>query len=137
MTPPTRPRRRRTFLLIGAAGALALGGLAVVPTMNAMAAGGCQVTYTANSWNNGFSTNITVKNLGDAITGGWRLEFDYSAGQRLTQVWNAKVSQSGDHVTITNESWNGSIPANGSVEIGFLANGASVTTLPGLMCMLG
>jgi endoglucanase len=118
MTPPTRSRRGRKFLLIGAAGALALGGLAAVPAVNAMAAGGCQVTYAANSWNNGFSTNITVKNLGDAITNGWRLEFDYTAGQQLTQVWGGSVSQTGTHVTITNESWNGSIPTNGSVTPG-------------------
>ena len=39
-----------------------------------------RVNYSVNSWNTGFTGNVNVTNLGDAISGGWKLTWAY-AGQ--------------------------------------------------------
>ncbi|OKJ33733.1 cellulose 1,4-beta-cellobiosidase [Micromonospora sp. TSRI0369] len=109
-------RRRRTAML--AAAALVIGGVAL-PAGAAQAAPACDVTYASNDWNNGFTANVTIKNLGDALNN-WSLKFTFpNSSQRVVQGWSARWSQSGSEVTATNESWNGSLPTGASTSIGF------------------
>lgn len=109
-------RRRRTAMV--AATALVIGGVAL-PAGAAQAAPACDVTYATNDWNNGFTANVTIKNLGDALNN-WSLKFAFpNSSQRVTQGWSARWSQSGSEVTATNESWNGSLPTGASTSIGF------------------
>ncbi|MEW2445452.1 glycoside hydrolase family 48 protein [Micromonospora marina] len=109
-------RRRRTAMV--AATALVIGGVAL-PAGAAQAAPACDVTYATTDWNNGFTANVTIKNLGDALNN-WSLKFAFpNSSQRVTQGWSAKWSQSGSEVTATNESWNGSLPTGASTSIGF------------------
>ncbi|MFF0658014.1 glycoside hydrolase family 48 protein [Micromonospora tulbaghiae] len=109
-------RRRRTAMV--AATALVIGGVAL-PAGAAQAAPACDVTYATNDWNNGFTANVTIKNLGDALNS-WSLKFAFpNSSQRVTQGWSARWSQSGSEVTATNESWNGSLPTGASTSIGF------------------
>jgi cellulose 1,4-beta-cellobiosidase len=110
--------RRRKSALIAAGGITAIaGGLLLAPSM-ASAAPGCKVVYAANSWPGGFTANINVTNLGDALTS-WKLEFDYAGDQKVTQAWNATSSQSGKHVTLSNAAWNGGLGSNATVNPGF------------------
>src|SRR4051812_19680486 len=79
------PRSMR-IPIIGLAAALALGGALVAPAP-ALAAAGCQVTYTTNDWNTGpgqggFGASVTVQNLGEPITS-WTLRFSFPAGQQV------------------------------------------------------
>ncbi|MBO4141465.1 cellulose binding domain-containing protein [Micromonospora tulbaghiae] len=109
-------RRRRTAMV--AATALVIGGVAL-PAGAAQAAPACDVTYATTDWNNGFTANVTIKNLGDALNN-WSLKFAFpNSSQRVVQGWSARWSQSGSEVTATNESWNGSLPAGASTSIGF------------------
>src|SRR4051812_41322501 len=91
--------------LTAATGVALISGLGIAVATNASAAAGCKVTYTANSWNTGFTSNITVTNLGDAINSGWTLGFDFPGNQAVTQGWSANFTQSGKHVTATNPAW--------------------------------
>src|SRR3954452_1847189 len=109
-------RRRRSALAITAAVAALGGGLLIAPT-SASAAAGCRAVYSVNSWNVGFSGGVTITNLGDPLTS-WKLEFDFAGNQQLTQAWGGKYTQSGKHVTITNETWNGSVGTNGTANPG-------------------
>ena len=86
------------------------------PTQNP--GGACTVSYTANAWNNGFTASVRVTNKGAALSG-WTLTFDLPAGQSVQQGWSAKWAQSGQTVTVANESWNGNLGANATVDIGF------------------
>jgi cellulose 1,4-beta-cellobiosidase len=113
----TRSRLRRG-LAAGAAAALGAGVLVGLATQ-ATAAAGCSVTYTANSWNNGFTGNAVIQNLGDPISGGWTLTFTFANGQRITQSWNGRFTQNGANVSIANESYNSSIATGASVNPGF------------------
>ncbi|MFH0241513.1 glycoside hydrolase family 9 protein [Streptomyces sp. HK10] len=83
----------------------------------------CEVTYSSNRWNSGFSTNVTVKNTGTDTLSGWELTWSFDDDQRITQAWNAQVVQTGRDVVAKPAQWNNTIPANGSVSFGF--NGTS------------
>ncbi|MCW6005122.1 cellulose binding domain-containing protein, partial [Micromonospora sp. CPCC 205371] len=83
---------------------------------------GCSVNYAVSSqWQGGFGANVTITNLGDPLTS-WTLTWSYSAGQTVTQAWNATVTQNGAAVTARNVSYNGAVATNGTVSFGF--NGA-------------
>lgn len=123
------PRASRRGLIAAAAvGALAAGVTMALPTVNAMAASGCAVTYTVNQWQGGFTANITIKNLGDAISS-WNLGFTFpNTGQKVTQGWSATFSQSGSAVTAASMSYNGALATGASTGIGF--NGSWTTANP-------
>ena len=53
-----------------------------------------------NQWPGGFGANVDVTNLGDPVNG-WTLTWTFTAGQTVTQAWNATVTQSGGQVTAT------------------------------------
>ncbi|WP_416904886.1 cellulase family glycosylhydrolase [Micromonospora echinospora] len=118
MTDIPRPFRRQ-LAVAGAIGALAMGATAILPTEDAVAAAGCEVTYTTSSWTGGFTASISIKNLGDAING-WTLGFSFpDAGQRVGQGWSATYSQTGPAVTARNMSYNGALASGASTSIGF------------------
>jgi cellulose 1,4-beta-cellobiosidase len=122
-----RPGLRRGLI---AGGALLLGSsLAVVAATQANAATGCGVTYTISSqWPGGFGANVQVTNLGDPLTS-WTLKWTFPAsGQSVQQGWNGTFSQSGQVVTVTNQSWNGNLGTGASVTPGF--NGAWTSSNP-------
>ena len=85
-------------------------------------AGACQVTYATNGWSTGFTGSIRIANTSAVAVSSWSLGFALPAGQTITNGWSAIYAQSGSQVTVTNQAWNGQIPAGGTVEIGFNAN---------------
>ncbi|AGL18056.1 non-reducing end alpha-L-arabinofuranosidase family hydrolase [Actinoplanes sp. N902-109] len=123
----TRSRPRNVAL--ASAGAVLLGSTALAVALPAgAAAAGCSVNYTiASQWQGGFGANVSLKNLGDAVSS-WSLTWTYTAGQTVTQAWNTTLTQSGPTVTATNVSYNGSIGTNGEVSFGF--NGSSNDSNP-------
>ncbi|NNH05646.1 hypothetical protein HLB10_00810 [Cellulomonas fimi] len=92
--------------------------------------GACRVTYTANSWGNGFTASITVTNTGSTPWTSWALGFTFPGDQKVTQGWSATYSQTGSAVTVTNAPWNGSVPAGGSTSIGFNGSYSGTNTAP-------
>jgi hypothetical protein len=105
------------------------GAAALILTQPATAASGCQVSYTASSWSGGFSASISITNLGSPITN-WTLTFSLPGNEAETQGWSANYSQSGQKVTATNVSYNGSLGTNANTSIGF--NGSySAASFPG------
>ena len=103
-------------------------GTVLFQASSAGAAAGCGVTYSIGSqWSGGFTANVTVTNLGDALSS-WTLKWSFSAGQTVTQAWSAVVSQSGADVTAANASWNGGLGTGASTSFGF--NGSWTTSNP-------
>ena len=66
-----------------------------------------------------------------ALRGRIRIE-EGRSGQTITQIWNGMLSTSGSTATVTNVSYNGSLPPGGSTTFGFLANGSAST--PTITC---
>jgi hypothetical protein len=87
----------------------------------AAAAADLQVT---GAWGDGFTANIVVTNSGSQALPSWTLAFDLD--RTITGSWNGvAVSHTGSRYVFRNESWNGAIPAGGSVTLGLQASGSS------------
>jgi lysophospholipase L1-like esterase len=99
--------------------------------------GGCVATYKVISqWTGGFQGEVSVRNGTTAATSAWTATFSYADGQRISQAWNATVSQGGAAVTARNLGWNGSLPAGGSAGFGFLASWNGTNAAPAVTCTL-
>ncbi|MFI7454330.1 cellulose binding domain-containing protein [Nonomuraea sp. NPDC049714] len=93
----------------------------------AVAAVACEVEYAvATEWSGGFTGHVTIRNVGEAING-WRVDWSFAAGQRITQTWNATTTQTGAAVRAEDAGYNAAIPQGGSTAFGFNAswNGAT------------
>ena len=100
-----------TSLLIIIVGSLFMG-MAVT-----RAASYCQVTYTVtNQWSGGFGATITIQNTSASAWTSWNLAFAFPAkGQTVSQLWDGTVNQTGQQVTVANESYNGNVAVNAFV----------------------
>lgn len=129
-------RRGNLALPVVATVAIA-AGTGVLTALPAAAAAGCTVAYTVSSqWPGGFGANVAITNLGDPISS-WSLTWSYSAGQTVTQAWNATVTQSGTQVTARNVSYNGSVATNATVSFGFNASWTGSNPVPAAFTLNG
>ncbi len=97
--------------------------------------GGVSCSYVVtNSWGSGFTGAIRVTNTGTASKSGWSASWQYAGSNRISSSWNTNLSGSNPY-TATNVSWNGTIAAGQTVEIGFQGNtnGGSVE-MPAVTC---
>jgi hypothetical protein len=101
---------------------------AIAPATAAQAAAGCEVNYTANTWPTGFTATVQIKNLGDPWYG-YVVDFDFTANQRITQIWNHTVTQTGSHVTIRSGQ-STQVPTGQSVWLGFNGSHTGVNPPP-------
>ncbi|RZU48634.1 cellulose 1,4-beta-cellobiosidase [Krasilnikovia cinnamomea] len=134
--PPTR----RSRLARGATAALAAavsgaGVVALAP--GAHAAAGCRVAYSVNQWNTGFTGSINLTNLGDPITDGWTLTWEFAGNQRITQGWNGTFSQSGQRVSVANPGWSASLATDATASLGFNADYSGTNTAPATFSLNG
>ncbi len=98
----------------------------------------CQVTYSTQSqWTGGFVASVTISNTGTSAINGWTLGFTFPGDQKITTAWNGVASQSGESVSITNASYNGTIPASGSTSLGFQGTWASSDAAPASFTLNG
>ena len=98
----------------------------------------CQVVYTTTSqWPGGFTANITITNTGSSALSGWTLKFTFPGDQHITNAWNGTAGQSGENVTITNASYNGTIAPGGSTSVGFQGTWTSSDAAPAAFTLNG
>ncbi|MFJ8941870.1 glycoside hydrolase family 6 protein [Streptomyces sp. NPDC102395] len=120
-------------LVAGASGT----ALAVVPGASGLAAAPCTVDYKVqNDWGSGFTTNVTVTN-NSAAKSSWAVKWSYAGNQRVTNAWNAKVTQSGAAVTAANETYNGSLGTGASVSFGFQGTYSGGNAVPATFTLDG
>ncbi|HEV2345382.1 MAG TPA: cellulose binding domain-containing protein [Actinocrinis sp.] len=81
----------------------------------------CHVTYTTQSqWQGGFTAAVSISNTGVVADNGWTLTFTFGGDQKITGVWGAAATQSGEMVTLTNLSYDATITPGATVSgIGF------------------
>jgi hypothetical protein len=121
--------RRHRLLTLTAVSTLLVGSTAAVAPPASAAAVGCSVAYTVQQWDGGFQGNVTITNLGSPVLG-WTLTWSYTAGQTVTQGWNATVTQSGSAVTAVNASWDGRMATSGTASFGYSATSGSSNPSP-------
>jgi hypothetical protein len=116
-------------------------GTAATATANLVitgaAPGGCHVTYAPNNYPGGFTANVTIANTGSLPISGWTLTFTFPGDQKITNAWNATVTQSGTNVTATNLSYNTTIPPGGSQSFGFQGTWSTNDTSPAVFRVNG
>jgi len=90
---------------------------------------GCTIDYSISPQNStAFGAAITIVNNGGTALSSWTLTWSFANGQTVSSLWNGNETQSGANVTVTNESYNGSIPAGGSYTgVGFNGTWNGVT----------
>ena len=122
-------RFRATVTAAAALGLAAAGIGAAVAMPAASAAAACTATYSVvNDWGSGFQIGLNIS-AGSAVTG-WTVSFTFPGNQTLTQGWSGNWTQSGETVTVTNASWNGSLASGGSTQNGALFNYSGTNTPP-------
>jgi chitodextrinase len=103
----------------------------------------CRVTWAANTWQTGFTVNVTITNTGTSPIDGWALSWTFPGNQQITSAWNASVTPVSGAVTARNMSYNNVIPPGGSQSFGFQGtySGSNPTpsafTLNGTACTVG
>jgi hypothetical protein len=100
----------------------------------------CAVHYSvAGSWPGGFQGGVTITNNASSAVNGWTLTWTWpSAGEQITQMWDASYTQTGTAASATNASYDASIGASGgTATFGFLANDSGQTTAPAAFYLNG
>ncbi|HYN94230.1 MAG TPA: lytic polysaccharide monooxygenase [Pilimelia sp.] len=97
---------------------------------------GCVATYKMNSaWPGGFNASVTVRNPGTSAIRGWKVDWTFANGERVTSLWSGNVTSSGQSVSVTNAGHNGGVAANWETTFGFIGTpGASTPGTPALTC---
>jgi cellulose 1,4-beta-cellobiosidase len=120
-----------------ASAALVASAVVAVSAEQASAASGCSVSYTiTNQWSTGFGTNITITNLGSAITS-WTLAWTFGGNQQVTQLWNGTYTQTGENVSVASESYNGALATNGNTSLGFNGTYSGTDAVPAQFTLNG
>jgi len=100
--------------------------------------GSCHVTYTTSSqWAGGFTAQVVIGNTSSTAISSWSLSFTFPGDQKITSNFNGGFSQSGENATLTNASYNGSIPAGGSVTVGFQGTWTNSDAVPASFTLNG
>ncbi|MFJ8783603.1 cellulase family glycosylhydrolase [Streptomyces sp. NPDC102476] len=94
-------------------------------------AGSCSVGYrVVGDWQGGFQGEIAIRNTGTSAVSGWKLAFAFANGQTVSNMWGGTAAQSGGSVTVTPASYTNTIPAGGSVTVGFIGSKGATNTAP-------
>ncbi len=113
------------FPLPGAGGGGGGGTPTPTPTMS------CHAAYSlTNTWSGGFQAQIVLTNTGTAPINSWSLTWTFPGDQKISSLWNASFTQSGENVTATAESYNATIAPSGNVTIGFTGSFTSSDASP-------
>ncbi|MDT0346172.1 glycoside hydrolase family 9 protein [Streptomyces litchfieldiae] len=90
----------------------------------------CEVSYNSYRWNSGFTSSVTIKNTGTTPISPWELTWTFADNQRITNAWNASVTQTGRDVVARPAAWNGTVQPGGSVNFGFQGTASGAVADP-------
>jgi hypothetical protein len=96
------------------------GGTPPTPTPTPTPAPTCSASYkTTSSRSGSFQAQVTLTNTSKSPVSGWKLGWTFPGDQKITNLWNGVVSQSGEQVTVTSTSPNESLAPGSPVTVGF------------------
>ncbi|MGV9842569.1 cellulase family glycosylhydrolase [Streptomyces fungicidicus] len=109
-----------------------------VTTSSGGTTGACAIAYrVTNEWPGGFQGEVTVRNTGGSAVNGWTLAWSFPADQRITNMWGGTPAQSGSEVSVASAPYTASIPASGSVVVGFTASRTGTNPSPTAFALNG
>jgi len=100
--------------------ALLAAALFTIPTLGAAVT----ATFTVPSaWSGGYTANLVLANTGPTAVTNWSANL--ATTDRVSNAWNGSASTTAGGYVIQPASWTATIPANGSVSVGFQFDAAS------------
>ncbi|GAA1669408.1 xyloglucanase [Glycomyces endophyticus] len=85
--------------------------------------GSCTAAWSSsNAWPGGYQGSVTVTNSSGSAKTGWTLTWTFANGEQIGSLWGGRWTQSGSTVTVTSESWNGSLANGASATVGYTAS---------------
>jgi Cellulose binding domain len=91
-----------------------------------------------NTWDVGFQVSLAIQNTGTTNLTNWTLRWTFPDDQSINDFWVGIESQSGANVMVSNESYNGALPAGGSVTgLGFTASYSGTNSAPASFTLNG
>src|SRR5205085_7713544 len=76
----------------------------------------CHVDYSlTNSWSTGFQAQVVITNTGTSAISPWTLAWTFPGDQKITNLWNATFTQTGEQVTAAAPSFNATIAPPGTI----------------------
>ncbi|MFV2121379.1 cellulase family glycosylhydrolase, partial [Streptomyces sp. Act-28] len=98
----------------------------------------CSVGYrVVNEWPGGFQGEVTIRNTGTAALHDWRLGFTFPDGQTITHMWGGTPTRNGGAVSVVPAPYTSTIPASGSVTVGFTGGRGAANTAPAAFTLDG
>ncbi|CQR65412.1 cellulase family glycosylhydrolase [Streptomyces leeuwenhoekii] len=114
------------------------GTVAVTTSSSGGAPAACGVAYkVTGQWPGGFQGEIVVRNTGTSAINGWTLRWTFPDSQRVTNLWGGTAAQEGAEVTVASAPYTASIPAAGSVTLGFTASRGTANPSPTAFALNG
>ncbi|WP_039913485.1 cellulose binding domain-containing protein [Cellvibrio mixtus] len=97
-----------------------------------------QCSYQIQSqWGNGFTASIRIKNISNTVINGWDVNWQYTDGSKITNLWNANLSGANPY-SAKNLNWNSAIQPGQTIEFGFQGSknsaAASIPIVTGNIC---
>lgn len=106
-------------------------GTVTFTTSSGGSSAACGVGYrVTGSWSGGFQGEIVLRNTGTSAINGWTLRWTFPDSQRITNLWGGTATQSGSDVSVAAASYTATIPASGSVTLGFTASRPAANPSP-------
>jgi endoglucanase len=92
----------------------------------------CKVTYAiASAWTGGFTANVTLANTGTRPFGGWTVTWTFPGDQKVTNLWSAFYTQTGETVAAHDPfDTNATVPAGASASFGMQGTWSSSNAAP-------
>ncbi|MEU9070736.1 cellulase family glycosylhydrolase [Streptomyces sp. NPDC048306] len=98
----------------------------------------CSVGYrVVGEWPGGFQGEIAVRNTGSEAVGPWTLAFAFADGQSITNMWGGTATRDAGAVSVAPASYTSTIPAGGTVTLGFTARKGDTNTAPAAFTLDG
>ncbi|MBQ3773646.1 MAG: cellulose binding domain-containing protein, partial [Pseudobutyrivibrio sp.] len=89
---------------------------------------GMDLSYTINSWTDGYQVSFKVTNKSGSTKNSWKVKVKKS-DITLTQSWCVNVSQEGDYYVFTPMSWNSTLTNGQTTEFGIIGSGKVGSTI--------
>ena len=89
---------------------------------------GMDLSYTINSWTDGYQVSFKVTNKSGSTKNSWKVKVKKS-DINLTQSWCVNVSQEGDYYVFTPMSWNSTLTNGQTTEFGIIGSGKVGSTI--------
>lgn len=95
------------------------------------------VTYTVTGqFDKGSNVNFTITNYNNFPVTNWKVDFTLDAAESIAKLWNGKFTTHAESVTVSNEDYNATIPAHGTINFGATINHNGALNLKDLDCKI-